>query len=265
VYFLKDYYNGAEFLGIVLAASSSILLLTQSYHSVRIRWISVITFLIVLFINISFARRNQVAYFSSILFFVLLIHLFSKSYFAKKKKAAFTIGVLLTSIFIFSYIYVASNTFIYLYEKTQTGMESRQYVIEKFYSDFDSHPIDYVYGRGINGTISGNFWGNNGAIGERSAIENGYLQHILVGGWIYLGLILIISIRAIYLGFFKSHNILTKAFAAIVITYLIDMIGFGIPLLTLKHFMIWMGISVCYSAKMRSYTDEYLKSVVGLK
>jgi len=43
------------------------------------------------------------------------------------------------------------------------------------------------------------------------------------------------------------------------------MIGFGIPSLSLKYLLIWIGVSVCYSRQMRSYSDEYFKKAIGLK
>ena len=265
-YFTKDVSNDAEYFGVLFAAGSSIILLTLFYHSSKVRGVAIFTFLLVLFINLILARRNQVIYFSSIPFFFFLIHMLSKSSFVKKRKPTFILGFILASFLIFIYLYVSISKFTYFYEKTQTGLGSREYVIGKFFEDFDVHPNDYIYGRGINGVfIAGTTGGANTITGERELIENGYLQHILVGGWIYLGLILLISLRAMYLGFFKSRNILTKAFAAIILTYLFDMVGFALPALTLKHFMIWMGISVCYSAKIRNFSDEYLKSVVGLK
>jgi hypothetical protein len=265
VFFINNIALGGEAFGAVLVAGASVLFLTQSYHSSKVKKVIVISFILVLFINILFARRNQVLYFSSIIFFYILINLFSKSNFVKRRKSILVAELIIASIFISGYIVAANSQFSYFVEKSQTGMDSRQYVIDQFLLDFDAHPNDYIIGRGMNGTVMAGAFDKNNITGERAGIENGYLQNILVGGGIYLGLIMLISIGAIYFGFFRSKNLLSKAFAAIVATYFVDMIGFGLPTLTMKHFMLWMAVSVCYSAKIRSYSDEYLKSVVGIK
>ncbi|MDR3610686.1 MAG: hypothetical protein P4L27_08995 [Ignavibacteriaceae bacterium] len=264
-FFTRYIYNGSESMGVLFAAGSSILLLTQSYHSIRIRRVTVITFILVLFMNLLFARRNQVLYFSTIILFTILIHIFSRTQFAKKRKEAFLFGFIIVSIFITAYLYFANSQFTFFYERAQTGMQSREDAINNFMYDYSINPNDFIMGRGINGLIYNGTSSTGSGTLERAGIENGYLLHILKGGWVYLGLLLLITIPAIYLGFFQSKNILSKASAAIVFAYLIDMIGFGVPTLTLKHLMIWIGVSLCYSPRIRSYTDEYLKSVIGLK
>jgi hypothetical protein len=264
-YFTRDIYSGAESMGVLFAAGSSILLLTQAYHSSKVRRVTVITFILVLFMNILFARRNQVLYFSAIILFTILIHIFSDTKFAKRRKEAFILGFIVVSIFIGTYVYFSNSQFTLFYERTQTGMQSREDTINYFLYDYDNNPNDFIMGRGINGLIYNGTANAGSTTLERAGIENGYLLHLLKGGWVYLILLLLIAFPAIYFGFFRSKNILSKAFAAIVLTYLIDMIGFGVPTLTIKHLMIWIGISICYSAKIRSYSDEYLKSVVGLK
>jgi hypothetical protein len=261
-YFTKEIYNGGESVGVLLAAGASILLLTQSYHSIKVRRVAIITFILVLLINLLLARRNQVLYFGSIVFFYIMIHFFAGTGFARRKRASFIVGFLVASFLVASYVYVYQNKFSYFYERSQTGMQSREYVINNFIEDYLAHPDEFIMGRGMNGLVAG---GVNTDTGKREGIENGYLLHLLKGGWVYLGLIILIILPAIYLGFFKSNNILSKAFAAILVTYLLDMIGFGIPELTMKYLMVWIGIGVCYSGRIRSYSDEYIKSIVGLK
>jgi len=265
--FLNYFTNGklsGEGYAIIFAAAASIILLTLSYHSPKVQYITLFTFLLAIFINAVNVRRNQIAYFGSILFFTVVIHLFASSKFLIYRKKKFLTSIFIILIPISFYIFINLQRFEPIIEKSKTGMESRDAPIKDFFADFNEHPNDWIVGRGINGLVRSS---TNAPydIGSRAGIENGYLMHILVGGWIYLGLIILIALPAMYLGFFKSKNILCKSFAAIILTYFIDMIGFGIAQTTLKFGLIWIGISICYSARMRNYSDEFLKSVIGLK
>jgi len=261
-YFLTGKLPGESF-GVLFAAGASIIVLTFSYHSRNVQYITLFTFLLVLFINAVLARRNQIVYFGSILFFSLFIQFFSSSRFVKYSRNNLIKILFIISIPISLLVAANINRFDLLLEKSQTGMESRDEPIKDFFADFSEHPNDWIFGRGINGRVQGGKLANRDD-GTRSLIENGYLQHILVGGWIYLGLIILIALPAIYLGCFRSRNVLSKAFAAIILTYFIDMVGFGLPSNTIKFVLIWIGIGFCYSARIRNYPDEYLKSKIGI-
>jgi hypothetical protein len=144
-----------------------------------------------------------------------------------------------------------------------TGFESRESVIEMFFDDFNKTPGDWIWGRGLFGEFNG---GDLGAkeTGLRDLIENGYLFLILKGGWIYLGLLILISLKAIYLGLFKSSNVLVKGLALLLIIFYIDMIGYGIPGISLKYMMVFVAISGCNSKRLRSYSDLILAKKIGL-
>jgi hypothetical protein len=263
-YFASDIVNKAEGYGGLFAVGASLLLLTLHYHSTRVKWIAWLTILVALLINSILARRNQVVYFGTIIFLTILINLFTESGLARRRRMYFLFGILV--IFTIVFVFVLSNRgkFNNLIERTATGMESRSSQIEDFNMDLGANKKDLILGRGMFGSYKVTHTLNR-FYEQRQGIENGYLQLILKGGLVYLLIIIIISIPAIYKGFFKSKNILCKAFAAIILTYFIDMIGFGVPTLTLKFIFIWVGIGVCYSNKMREYSDVYLKSVIGIK
>jgi hypothetical protein len=262
-YFTSDIIHGGEGYGGLFAVGSSLLLLTLHYHSTKVKWVAWLTILLALLVNSILARRNQVVYFGSIVLFTILINLFTASGLARRRRIYFFLGILVIFLSIWGYVLSNRAKFDRLVEKTFTGMESRQSQIDDFRNDIGNNKTDLLFGRGVFGTFKVSDPLNK-YNGQRQGIENGYLQHILKGGLVYLILILFISITAIYKGFFKSNNILCKAFAALILTYLIDMIGFGIPTMTLKFIFIWVGIGVCYSQEMRSYSDVYLKSVIGI-
>ena len=264
-YFTTSLYNHGEEYGSVFAAGASILLLTFSYHSKKVNLISVATILLVLIVNMLLARRNQVLYFASVFFFSYCINVFHQSNFMKKGKLR---TILFSSFFILllSFMfYVNIEHFSLLGERTLTGMESREGIIDLFMEDFNSKPKDWIWGRGIFGEFQGGILALDDNTGLRDTIENGYLFLFLKGGWIYVGLLSIISFKAAYNGFLKSKNLLCKAFACIILIYFIDMIGFGLPSAMLRYIIVFIAIGGCHSHELLQCSDEYLSKKIGLK
>ena len=254
-----------EGYGVFFAAGASIILLTFTYHSKRINIISIVTILLVLILNMLHARRNQVLYFSSILFFSYCIHIFHQSNYMRKGKLRRIMYSSFLVILLSFVLYVNLEQFSFFWERSQTGMESREGIIDLFIEDFNSKPKDWIWGRGIFGEFQGGILALDDDTGMRDIIENGYLYLILKGGWIYLSLLIIISLKAVYNGFLKSKNLLCKAFACIILTYFIDMIGFGLPSTMLKYIIVFIAIGGCYSNELLQCPDEYLSKKIGLK
>jgi hypothetical protein len=122
-----------------------------------------------------------------------------------------------------------------------------------------------VLGKGMNGTYYYPFEGETevdgvifGEIEYRNVIENGYLQLILTGGLIHLVLFLMLTIPAVFIGLFKSENQFSKACAIFIFLKLIDMLIFGLPMLTVHYILIWISIGICYSDEfLRKKDDEF--------
>jgi len=263
--FFTTNISSAEGLGSILIGGISLLIMTLSYHSKKKQLVILISIFLVLIINMINARRNQVVFFSSILFFTYFISILSKGAFAQRKKAETIRFITVFSVFISMIIIFFSNSFSLFWERLEGGMDSREYFIEKFIEDFDSHSIDWIIGRGIFGEFNGGLQMTNLRTGMRDVIENGYLFLILKGGWVYLGLLILVSIVSVYKGLFKSNNLLVKGLAAIIIIYFIDMIGFGLPSPTLKYILVFISIAGCNSESLRNFSDEYLSKQIGLK
>ena len=257
--------QGFEAYGAVFGGGVPILVLTYLYHSKGVRWVSFFSLLLILFINAVNARRNQIVYFGAALLFAGLIPLLSQSSFVRKRKKLIIISFVSFCFMVFLFVVINISKFTYLIERSKTGLESREDFLEEFFEDFNAHPMDWVTGRGVLGDFKSVIYEKGADDENRSAIENGYLDHIMRGGYIYILLLIIIAVPAIFKGFFQSNNLLCKGFAALILIYFIDMIGFGVPYLSMKYVLIWLGISVCYSKQMRSYSDEYLKNKVGIK
>ena len=166
---------------------------------------------------------------------------------------------------VFLYVMFFTSTFDFFWERMGTGMESRDGIIELFIEDFDSSPKDWIYGRGLYGTFFGGVLGNDELDGARTLIENGYLNLILNGGYIYVVLLVMVCLRSVYLGLFDSKNILCKGMAFIILIYFIDMIGYGLPSQNLKYLCIFLSIAGTRTKELRQMTNNELVNYLSLK
>jgi len=263
-YLIQDITRGGEALTFLMTGAAP-LILTLTYHSKKHRAIILIAILLLVFEMMILGRRNVVLYFGSVLFLSFIIALISKQTFSQNKKLNYLFLAIAIVFFSGLVLSLFSKSFEFFFERIQTGMESREGIIDLFFYDFNRNPLDWITGRGVFGQFEGGILATDKKTGLRDGIENGYLYLILKGGGIYLGLLIIISLKAMYNGFFKSRNLLVKGFAAIILIYFIDMIGFGIPMVNLKYIIIFIAIAACNTKWLRELTDEFLSKEIGLK
>ena len=238
-----------------------ILMMTWPYHKPKQRIVVILVFVIAIVGMMLAARRNKVVFFGGGLLFALIINIISSSSYGASRKVFLVLLLLAFGVG----LYFNMSSFGLFFERMHTGMESREGIIELFVDDFNSHPSDWVYGRGIYGEFDGGALNTKDELGLRDGIENGYLQLILKGGGIWLGLLTIIALNAVYKGLFKSKNLLCKGFAMIILLYYLDMIGFGIPTVSLKYFMVFLAIAGCNTTWLLECSDDYLAKEIGLK
>lgn len=243
----------SEYISFLLEGSI-ILLMTLPYQNRKKIVKVLLAVVIVIILMMLLARRNKVVFYGGGLIFALGLNIL-KGHLSYNYKNMIILGSLIALLG----LYNSGGIFNDFFNKMDTGMYSREFVIEDFFTDFNRTPSDWIYGRGLFGEFDAGVLNTNVNTGLRDGIENGYLQLILKGGWIWLGLLILISIISIYKGFFKSNNIFVKGCACIILLYYLDMIGFGVPTGSLKYIMVFLSISVCMSRKWRSYTDDELK------
>lgn len=253
--FFKSYTN--EYITFLLEGAI-MLLFTFPYHRRKTMINTTLAVLIAIIIMMLLARRNRVVFFGGGLGLAIILNVL-KGNLNSKTKALIVFSTLAGMVFIFN----SGSLFDAFFNKMETGMSSRDMVIDNFFSDFNRTPSDWIYGRGLFGEFDAGIL-NNEETGLRDAIENGYLMLILKGGWIWLGLLILISIRSIYQGLFKSNNIFTKGCACIILLYYLDMVGFGVPVASLKYIMVFLSISVCSSRTWRNYTDYELQDKLAI-
>ncbi|HVG42634.1 MAG TPA: hypothetical protein VM888_13575 [Chitinophagaceae bacterium] len=165
------------------------------------------------------------------------------------------------------------RTRVEAYEKSNFNADTREIVYSDFFIDFKKNN-DWVFGRGLLGTtfseefiiiqlIEGFEQDVFGfPLGYRTEIECGYLMYILKVGIVGLVLLLIISLRAIFLGLVHSDNYFVKACAFIIIEWLISMYPYAIPEYHPSYILFWLSIGACLSKKMRSLNNLEIKKLV---
>lgn len=251
--------NGQSEYITFLAEGSIMLLFTFPYHRRKKIIHTTMAVLIAIIVMMLLARRNKVVFYGGGLGLAIILNVL-KGNLNSKTKAFIIFSTLAGMVFIFN----SGSLFDAFFNKMETGMSSRDQVIDDFFSDFNRTPSDWIFGRGLFGEFDAGLLNNNENTGLRDAIENGYLQHILKGGWIWLGLFILISIRSIYQGLFQSNNIFVKGCALLLLLYFLDMIGFGVPVPSLKYILVFLSISVCSSRRWRNYTDNELQKQLAI-
>lgn len=156
------------------------------------------------------------------------------------------------------------------FEAGNLNADSRKMVYEDFFEDFQSTE-DWIFGRGVLGTTFSEQFITiqivrgteenvfNLPLGHRTEVEGGYLMYFLKVGLIGLCLLLLLSLRAILLAFFKSNNYFVKACAFIIIEWLISMYPYGVPDYNFGYILFWLCMAACLSTEMRSYTNQEIK------
>lgn len=236
-----------------LGTGAGFLLLTWSYQNTKIRLLAFLTVLLSLFVATVMARRNIMLTFSNFLIFSVFLVLLNSRQSIRSKVYLLTAIILVTVI--------AFNIFINYQDKLFSRISghltenTREIIYEAFVKDMTTK--DWIFGKGF----LGEYYCPGAEEGKdtRFIIESGYLQTILKGGIISLILFLSIAIPAVYLGIFKSRNIISRASGTIVLLWLIDMFPWGMPAMNIRYILLWTCIGICYSKEFRVLTDNDVK------
>ena len=232
IIFIKDlinpYYNlssqsRVEYFSKTLSIPCGFILLTYIYHSNKRNYFAILIISLTLFFALIRARRGlALLAFSSIIYSYLIYYSYSKN---KLYKVAFffliLIFVTLAAVYFKNIVSYLGDNRITGWFVDRVGESTRSGVEEYFYNDMK--PLDWIIGKGINGQYfcPGVIVGEGTISVYRRGIETDFLNIILKGGIISLGLKLLIAIPAMFLGFLKSKNLLSKASAIWIMIYLV--------------------------------------------
>lgn len=136
-------------------------------------------------------------------------------------------------------------------EDTRTGGE------EYFYKDMKT--LDWIIGKGINGKYYGPDLDSTNNTDYRNVIETGYLQIILNGGIVSLGLLLLIIVPAAIKGIFYSKNMFSKAAGLWILLYIINSYPTTVNTFTLYYILVWISVSFCYNKDFRNMSENKVK------
>lgn len=252
-YFDDESYQ--QYIGITGIPTSFLVLTAYSLFWIKFipkshKYMAFLAWGLGLFTTAFAARRGGVfVYLLISLLYLYQFMFFSKFNFLKIILVIAAVAIL--GISVFSYI---NSTFTLLIsrinEDTRSGVE------QFFYQSFNGKELDWIFGRGINGTYYCPIFKNV----YRDVIETGYLFMILKGGLIYLCLFMFILLYSAYLGFFKTKNSLSKAMSLYLLVHLISLIPFGLPSFSFEYIIVWICVLYCQSGKFRALTDAMLKN-----
>lgn len=185
----------------------------------------------------------------------------------KLGKRLFIISMLCLFICLIIYLYKKTDLFDYLLYRAFEGGEigtglkesSREEFVDAFVSDFDNHPLCWLFGRGVNGAY-------RLSSGEmRSAMEWGYLWLILKGGIVYFLAYIYLLIKPAILGIFRSNNQLSKSFAVLCIIQVLSLIPFGVPAVSTLFLLTWHGARLISDPQFRRLSDEEIDLMINSK
>lgn len=238
-----------------ISLPAGFLLLTYLYHIRKWQIVALITMALTLFITIVRARRGLIFLSSSMLIISFIIYLFTVKY-----------RILVILISIIAIIFLLNNA-RELYNENKNGIltflvergtEDTRTKVELCYYE-DMKPKDWIIGKGINGQYFCPGIDEDDETGYRNMIETDYLNIILKGGVISLGLLLIILLPGVILGLFFSKNILSKAASVWIILWILSLYPSPVLSFSLNYMLVWISVGICYSREIRNMSNDFLK------
>ncbi|HXS54575.1 MAG TPA: hypothetical protein VN726_00545 [Hanamia sp.] len=239
-----------------ISIPSGFILLTFLYHSKKRNLLALASLVISLLFTIIRARRGMIFITSNILFLSFLMYFFNtniKVFLIYLSILAFSIAALYTNGM---YNVKASKLFGFVAER---GTEDTRTGVELYFYD-DMKTNDWIAGRGITGQYFAPGFEQEQVSDYRNVIETGYLQIILKGGLISLGLLLLITIPAGINGLFFSKNILSKAAGIWIFQFLINLYPQNSESFNPSYLLVWISVGICYSRSIRKMTNAEIQS-----
>lgn len=225
----------------LLAIPVSLLLYLSFTISKRTVIFIIISYLVLLLTSIWLGRRS--------VSFELIIALLIFVYLNAKNKKVFMGCIILLII---AYPYIGK-----LYNSDNSKLKDRMEIDNRSPEDKDAlnslTGIYYFIGKGIDGE----YYSHAHAM-KRGIVETGFSHMMLKGGFVFVFLYLIIMIRAIFLGFFKSKNKFSKGLAFYVLVQLVSMYPLPIPTMNLQCFILWYSIALLDNKGIRYTNDDHL-------
>lgn len=138
----------------------------------------------------------------------------------------------------------------------------RSRLVADMVNDFNSHPLSWFFGRGVNGSYETSILSIGG---RRQAMEWGFLCLILKGGIPYLIMYVYLLFHAFAMGIYHSKNLLSKGLAFICLLGVVLLADVYTPSYGVYYFIIWMSFGLLENEKIRQLDDETIKNCFNIK
>lgn len=231
--------------------SISFIVLLKKYINTKIFIINCIALILALIINLIAARRGSTAILS--LLFIFNLYFLYKSVNAKYKLIVIFTSIILICI---SINYFETNT-AFDFIKDRGLEDNRSNIDEALLSQMNN--FELIFGKGLNGRYYYPIFEDDYLNGWRYASETGFFLLVLRGGYLYAIIYILVLLYPALKGIFYSKNILCKALGFYILLSLLELYPFGWPAFNLKFLIIWIGVRMCYSNKIRSLSDKKIK------
>lgn len=248
-----------EYFTKILSVPAGFILLTYAYHTRRVNLFALFVIIVTVGFALIRARRALIFLSFSPLLFAYILYLYG----GKLKVLIILISLVLGSMMFFVglSVYSENKYGAFALITNRFAIDTRSGVEEDFYADLTTK--DWIVGKGIYGEYysPGLDEGNHISI-YRSMIETDYLNIILKGGTVSLGLLLLIAIPAVFKGIFQSENLLSKAAGIWIFLWLLSLYPATVNTFSLNHILVWVSIGICYSREIRNTPESSVKSIL---
>ena len=240
-----------------LALPAGMVLLTYYYHPKQRKILAASVLFIAALLATYRARRSLLLMSINPLLFGYLLYLIN----SKKKFMIIFFSIfmaLFLALFAESFINTDNDRGLFSSLMERGTTDTRTTVELCLYDDME--PMDWIIGKGLNGTYYCPNIEENESMDYRTGIESDYLNTILKGGIIYLGLCLLIMIPAVFKGLFQSRNLLSKAAAIWILLYLLYLYPAPVSKFNANYLLVWMSVGICYSKMIRQLPETLVFS-----
>lgn len=250
-----------EYLSRNLSVPAGFLLISYIYHSRRRMLLVYIVSIITLALAVLRARRAiifmEVSY--------LLGFYFAYLYVSKARTRTLIVSFFLIIILVISgtrlYDKYKNSFFANITERVDE--DSRTGVEVCLYNDLTTK--DWIIGKGMSGKYYCPGIDKGAFTDYRGMIETDYLNIILKGGIISLGLLLLITIPAVIKGIFYSKNLLSKAAGMWIFMWLTNLYPTVVDTFSMHYALMWICVGICYSHEIRNMAEEKIMELVSAK
>lgn len=240
-----------------LALPAGLVFMTYYYHPKQRKILAGSVLILASFLATYRARRSLLLMSINPLLFGYLLYLINSR---KKFLIVFfsLFMVMFLALFAESFINTDNDRGLFASLMERGTADTRTNVELCMYNDMET--LDWIVGKGMNGTYYCPNIEDNDSIDYRTGIESDYLNTILKGGIIYLGLCLLIMIPAVYKGLFQSRNLLSKAAAIWILLYLLYLYPAPVSKFNANYLFVWLSVGICYSKVIRQLPEQLVIS-----